>query len=482
MNGIEKNLIRLFENWSGEKAVSFSPLPASGSSRRYFRISGKEKTVIGAFNSDLKENKAFIYLSRHFKKFKLNVPSIETADLKNCIYLVEDLGNTTLFEILSTRRNGNTIPDEVIELYKKAIGQLAAFQVSTKGLDFSNCYPRHSFDVQSIMWDLNYFKYYFLKLAGIEFDEQLLENDFASFTKFLMAADSKYFLYRDMNSRNIMVNNEEVFFIDYQGGRKGALQYDIASLLYDAKANLPQSLRDELLDHYLLSLSKVKKINKKEFLKYYYGFVLVRIFQALGAYGYRGYFERKDHFLKSIPYAVKNLEWLVRTGKLKIKIPYILDIVKKIIQSPEIKKYEWGDSPQGRLTVSIYSFSYKDKIPVDLSGNGGGFVFDCRGIVNPGRFEEYKPFTGIDANVKGFLDREPGAQEFIENTFELAESSIESYLSRGFGNLMISYGCTGGQHRSVYSAERLAEHLSKRNDIIIELKHTKLNISKSFNK
>ncbi len=481
MNDNEKNLIRLFQNCTGEKVQSFSPLPLSGSSRRYYRITGKDKTLIGAVNNDLKENKAFIYLSRHFKKSKLNVPKIEAEDLKNNIYLVEDLGDSTLFELLQTGRKGNSIPEEIISLYKKAIEQLAAFQFSTKGLDFAKCYPRAAFDVQSIMWDLNYFKYYFLKLAGIEFNEQLLENDFALFTKFLLSADSKYFLYRDMNSRNIMVKGEDLYFIDYQGGRKGALQYDIASLLYDAKANLPQSLRDELLDYYLYCISKHKKVNKTEFLKYYYGFVLIRIFQALGAYGFRGYFERKDHFLKSIPYAVKNLEWLVRTGKLKIKTPYILDIVKKIIISPEIEKYQWSESPEGKLKVSIVSFSYRDKIPIDLSGNGGGFVFDCRGIVNPGRYEEFKPFNGMDKNVQDFLDNEPGAKEFIANTASLIEKSIESYLERGFSNLMVSFGCTGGQHRSVYSAERMAQHLAQRSDITIELKHTKFNTIKLYN-
>lgn len=471
-----------FKKWSGEKIQNFSPLPLSGSSRKYYRIKGGKYSAIGAFNADIKENEAFFYLTNYFKKMKLNVPSIYYKDKKNGVYLLEDLGDTTLYSLLTGKRKGNNIPQDIKGLYKKAIQELILFQSSADGLDFNKCYPRPAFDLQSMMWDLNYFKYYFLKLAHIDFDEQLLENDFNLFARFLLQAGQDYFLYRDMNSRNIMVKNDEVFFIDYQGGRKGALQYDIASLLYDAKADLPQSFRDELLDYYLECLNKSLKVNKKEFLKYYYGFVLIRIFQALGAYGFRGYFERKDHFLKSIPYAVNNLKLLLKTGKLNFKTPYLKVIIEQIIKSDEIDGYKWEETPANRLTVHIRSFSYREKIPVDLSGNGGGFVFDCRGIKNPGRFDEYKQFTGMDKNVQKFLDCDPGAAEFLMNSFNLVEQSIDVYLKRDFGNLMICYGCTGGQHRSVYSAERLAARLKERKDIIVELTHTQLNISKTFNK
>lgn len=479
----QDKLIKLFQNWAGEKITNISPLPLSGSSRRYFRMTGKSCTAVGALNPDLKENKAFIYLSGHFKKNKLNVPKVYAKDLENGIYLLEDLGNDTLYSLLDEKRDHNNIPDEIIELYIKAIEKLVHFQITAaKDLDFSKCYPRPSFDKQSITWDLNYFKYYFLKLAKIEFDEQLLENDFEIFTDFLLKADSKYFLYRDMNSRNIMVKDNEVYFIDYQGGRKGALQYDIASLLYDAKANLPQSLRDELLAHYIYCVQGIKKIDVKMFSNYYYGFALIRILQALGAYGYRGYFERKDHFLKSIPFAVRNLEWLLRDNKLKFKTPYLYGIINKIIQSEELHKYEWDDSTVNKLTVRVNSFSFRDKIPEDLSGNGGGFVFDCRGIINPGRYDEYKFFTGLDKNVQDFLNNEPTAVGFLADSFSLVDNTVDTFLSRNWNNLMISYGCTGGQHRSVYSAEKLAEHLSKRGDVIVELNHIRLNIKKSFNK
>jgi len=478
----EEKLKKLFEGWAGEKVKTFSPLPQSGSSRKYYRIAGSSKSAIGASNPDLKENKAFFYLTSHFKKLKLNFPKVYDKDAALGLYIVEDLGDQTLYSLLNEKRNGNSIPEEIISYYKKVIEELVKIQTGIKGLNFDNCYPRHSFDERSIMWDLNYFKYYFLKLAGIEFNEEQLQNDFESFSKFLLKTDSKFFLYRDMNSRNVMVKDSNVFFIDYQGGRKGALQYDIASLLYDAKANLPQSLRDELLDYYITCICKIKKIDRTEFLKRYYGFVLIRILQSLGAYGYRGYFENKDHFLKSIPYAVRNLDWLLRNKKLKIESPYLVSIIEQITRSPEIAKYEWTESPANKLTVLVTSFSYRGKIPIDLSGNGGGFVFDCRGIVNPGRFDEYKPFTGMDQNVQTFLNNEETAQKFLLNSFALVDNSIETYLARGWNNLMVNFGCTGGQHRSVYSAEKLAHYLSLRPDIIVELKHTRLNISKTFNK
>ncbi len=479
----QEKLIKLFEKWAGEKIRNISPLPLSGSSRKYFRMSSQNHSAVGAINPDLKENKSFIYLSEHFTKKKLNVPKIYSDDLVNGIYILEDLGNDTLYSLLIEKRVHNNIPDEIIDYYKKAIEELVHFQITaSKDINFAKCYPRSSFDKQSITWDLNYFKYYFLKLAKIEFDEQLLENDFNAFASFLLKADSKYFLYRDMNSRNIMIKDSEVYFIDYQGGRKGALQYDIASLLYDSKANLPQSLRDELLEHYIHSVSKIKKIDVKKFSEYYFGYVLIRIFQVLGAYGYRGYFERKDHFLRSIPFAVRNLEWLIRDKKLKFKTPYLFEIINKIIVSEELRKYEWDDTNSAKLTVRINSFSYKDKIPEDLSGNGGGFVFDCRGIINPGRYDEYKFYTGLDKNVQDFLNREPTAADFLTNSFNMVDSTIETFVSRNWNNLMINYGCTGGQHRSVYSAEKLAEHLSKRSDLIVELCHIRLNIKKSFNK
>lgn len=471
----QQNLKLLFENWSGEKVKIFSPLPESASSRKYYRITGKNKTAIGAFNFDRRENQSFIYLTKHFLKCKLNVPKIYATDLPNNIYLLEDLGDQTLFSIMEETRREVALSKKVISLYKKVIEQLPGFQITaTKKLDYSKCYPTAKFDKQSIMWDLNYFKYYFLKLAGISFDEKKLEDDFRTLTTFLLQADCNYFMYRDFNSRNVMIKNGEVYFIDYQGGRKGALQYDIASLLFSSKADIPFKLREEFLEYYIASARKIKLIDKREFLKYYHGYVLIRLLQMLGAYGYRGYYEGKAHFLKSIPYAIKNLKWLLTNHPLKIKTPELFKSLNLIINSNEIKNFEWNDLANGKLTVRINSFSYRRKIPMDLSGNGGGFVFDCRSIPNPGRIEKYKPLNGTNKPVQDFLDDQPEARLFLKDTFDLVDKTVENYMARHWTDLMVNYGCTGGQHRSVYCAVRLGEYLQKKFDINVKIFHTNL--------
>lgn len=476
MNLIEQIKI-LFEKWSGEKVISFSPLPPSASPRKYYRISGSAKTAIAAFNHDLYENRAFIYLSKHFAKSKLSVPKIFSTDLKNDIYLLEDFGNNTLFSLLEQTRNENELSNEVIELYKKSIEHLTLFQVKgSKKLDYTKCFPRAKFDRQSMLWDLSYFKYYFLKLAGISFDEQKLEDDFNTLTLFLLQTDCNNFMYRDFNSRNIMIKDGEPFFIDYQGGRKGALQYDIASLLLDSKANIPVKYRAQFLEHYIASVSKLKTINKKEFTKYLNGYALLRLMQMFGAYGYRGYFEGKAHFLKSIPYAISNLELLFSNSKIRntLKLNELYSALDKMIVSKELMVYKSNDRTDTKLTVSINSFSYKKKIPQDLTGNGGGFVFDCRAIPNPGRFEEYKAYNGTNKNVQDFLDSQPEAQYFLKESFDLVDRSVANYLASGFTDLMVNYGCTGGQHRSVYCAQKLAGHLSDKFDVNIKLNHTNL--------
>lgn len=468
---------KLFKKWSGEKIISISPLPESGSSRKYFKITSNNKSAIGVYNTDKRENRALIYLTKHFLKHKLNVPKIYSQNLENSVYLIEDLGDVTLFSLIEQNRNGNLFNGEVIELYKNILEQLPRFQITaSKKLNFNYCYPRSKFDSQSIMWDLNYFKYYFLKLVKIDFDEQKLEDDFNTLTNFLLSADCNYFLYRDFNSRNIMIKNGKPCFIDYQGGRKGALQYDLASLLFDSKADLPNNLRTEFLEYYLSSVNKIKKINKKDFLKYYYGYVLIRLLQMFGAYGYRGYFEGKAHFLKSIPYAVKNLEWLLKKSKIKstIKTPELFSALEKIIESKELQKFNWKKSPAGKLTVHINSFSYREKIPMDISGNGGGFVFDCRAIPNPGRYEKYKSLNGTDKPVQDFLAVQPEVQLFLNETFDLIDKTVENYIGRGWSDLMVNYGCTGGQHRSIYCAIKLSDHLKKKFDANVILNHTKL--------
>ena len=471
----QNGLKNLFENWSGEKIVTFSPLPESGSPRKYFRITGASKAAIGVFNTDKQENKSFIYLSKHFLKNSLNVPKIYSTDLSNNIYLIEDLGDRTLFSFLEENKKKNKFNGELKIVYKKVIEQLPRFQITAaKTLVYSKCYPVPKFDKQSMMWDLNYFKYYFLKPAGIIFDEQKLENDFNTLAGFLLHADCNYFMYRDFNPRNVMIKNNEPYFIDYQGGRKGALQYDIASFLFSSKADLTFSLRDEFLEHYISSAREIKPFNKREFLKYYDGYVLIRLLQMFGAYGYRGYYEGKAHFLKSIPYAVKNLEWLLKYHRPKIKTHELFNSLRQIVNSSELKKFDWDFSFDGKLTVSVNSFSYRKKIPADLSGNGGGFVFDCRAIPNPGRIDKYKPLNGRNKQVQDFLDAQPEAQTFLKETFDLVDKSVENYIAREWTDLMINYGCTGGQHRSVYCAEKLAKHLSSKYKINVKLIHTNL--------
>jgi len=460
----------LFTRWSGETPGEIITLPPSGSDRKYFRIQYTKGTVIGAYNPIEQENTAFLSFTHHFREKGLNVPAILAEDTENFVYLQEDLGDTTLFSLLPHTRDQVLFGREITLLYQNILDQLPLFQIhGAQGLDFSVCFPRHAFDRNSMMWDLNYFKYYFLKLAGILYDEQKLEDDFQTFCDYLLEADSNYFLYRDFQSRNIMIRNNQPWFIDYQGGRKGALQYDIASLLYDAKANIHPQQREELLDYYIGSVKKHIQIDEQKFKDHFYGFVLIRIMQAMGAYGFRGFYEKKALFLQSIFYAKRNLLWLLENNKVPQSTPYLRHVLYEIIASPNLKKY---DKPSSGLKVSIRSFSYRKGLPLDESGNGGGFVFDCRSLPNPGREQQYKKLTGKDKPVIDYLENEPEVGDFIDITYSLVEKSVKTYLSRGFTHLLVCYGCTGGQHRSVYSAEKLAERLVRGYDVTIDLQHT----------
>ncbi len=468
----KEDLIKMFERWAGEKAKSFTPLPAHGSDRKYFRIRGKSKSAIGVFNPDMKENIAFLTFSKHFRSLNLNVPEIYSQELDKNIYLEQDLGDTTLFSFLTEIRQKEGFSNRIIDMYRKVVAYLPRFQIeANKGLDYSVCYPRASFDRQSMHWDLNYFKYYFLKLAKIPFDEQHLENDFQTFIDFLLSADRDFFLYRDFQSRNVMLVDDEPYFIDYQGGRKGALQYDLASLLFDAKADIPNEVRQELLEHYLNSVEKYISVDRQKFLQYYYGYVYIRIMQALGAYGFRGFYERKEHFLKSVPYAIQNLEWLLHNADLPIEIPQLMAVWERLVRSSYLRQF--GDA-RLRLTVRIQSFSYKRGIPVDEKGHGGGFVFDCRMLPNPGRYERYKQSTGNDQDVIDFLSKEKAVDRFMEHVQGLLDMMISNYLERNFTDIMVAFGCTGGQHRSVYCANRLAAYLRKKYDIDIQVRHREL--------
>jgi aminoglycoside/choline kinase family phosphotransferase len=447
-------------------------LAQSGSSRLYFRILlDNNDKIIGAYNNDIRENRAFFYFTRFFNKQQLNVPQLLAVDDSECYYLLSDLGDTTLYAYLQQERAGALLGEKVKNWYRKVIEQLPKWQLSAlQTIDFSACYPRYAFDRQSIQWDLNYFKYYFLKLAAIPFDEQLLENDFQAFTDWLLEADSGYFLYRDFQSRNIMLYQDDVYFIDYQGGRKGALQYDIASLLYDAKAAITPAEREELLQYYLEELSKYQEVDKKQFVHYFDGFVLVRILQALGTYGFRGYYEKKAHFLQSIPYVVENINYLLQKGNLPTSISYLYSVLQQLTKSDFV--YHYQEAPN-KLTVIVTSFSYKKGIPVDFSPNGGGFVFDCRALPNPGRTAALRTCTGKDAPVRDWIAQYPEFEEFNQHTWQLVSASVRNYLARKFTHLMVNFGCTGGQHRSVYCAEQLAAQLRRQfPEIVVMLHHT----------
>jgi aminoglycoside/choline kinase family phosphotransferase len=467
-------LRNLFEQHFHAPVERVQPLQGQlgGSGRKIIRLASEQICAIGILYDVREENAAFLEFSRHFRRHGLPVPEIYAQDLNQGAYLEEDLGDTSLFEFLSQYRNGEQIEPSVIGAYRKVIAMLPRFQIEAgRDLNYKACYPRGSFDRQSISWDLNYFKYYFLRLAGIPFSEQALEDDFRNLTKFLLSAGRDYFLYRDFQSRNIMLRDGQPFFLDYQGGRKGALQYDVASLLYDAKADLPPQLRQKLLDHYLDTLAGFIDVKRATFMQHYYAYVYIRIMQALGAYGFRGFYERKVHFLQSVPFALKNLRWLLHNVTLPIALPTLTAAFHSMLAS---EKLQGLTSDADNLVVRIFSFSFHRGLPKDESGNGGGFIFDGRSLPNPGREERFKMLTGRDAPVIDYLNQQESVHQFLASVMSLLDGSVNNYQRRGFKNLMVSFGCTGGQHRSVYLAEQVAKRLQGRNGIEVVLRHREL--------
>lgn len=464
-------LKRLFEEHFHVPAEIIKPLQGElgGSGRAIVSLTGGKFSAIGILYSVREENVAFLEFSRHFRKHGLPVAEIYAEDLSQGAYLEEDLGGTTLFEFLGKNRNNDIIAAPAMEVYRKVVAALPRFQIEAgRDLNYKVCYPRASFDRQSIAWDLNYFKYYFLRLAGIPFNEQALEVDFSRLSKFLLSADHEYFLYRDFQSRNVMLRDGQPYFLDYQGGRKGALQYDIASLLYDGKADLPPAMRQELLDYYLECLVGYIDVDRNAFMEHYYAYVYVRILQALGAYGFRGFYERKAHFLQSVPYALKNLRWLAHNVKLPVALPALMDAINGMLGSEKLMSLS---SPAAELTVRVFSFSFHRQMPVDETGNGGGFVFDARSLPNPGREERFRHLTGKDNEVIDYLNQQESVRQYLANAQTLVDSSVANYQQRGFRNLMVSFGCTGGQHRSVFLAEQLAKHLREIKGVDVVVRH-----------
>jgi aminoglycoside/choline kinase family phosphotransferase len=448
------------------ESVTISELPSSGSNRKYFRLSFKQRNpILAAFNPDVSENIAWYSFTIHFREKNLPVPEIFAKDNSYQYFLLEDLGNTSLLQIVS-----QGIHAEVVDLYQKTLDELLRFQVEgIQGLDLDVAFPVREFDRKSILWDLNYFKYYFIKTHDLSFDENKLEADFQRFADVLLQADSNYFMYRDFQARNVMIKDGKPWFIDFQGGRQGPLQYDLVSMLYQAKANLAPRLREKLYTHYLSKLETILPGKVAEFKKHFPDFIFFRLMQVFGAYGFRGLIQRKGHFLASIPFAIDNLKSLLATYPFAQNYPELTRVFQQMIK---LEQYQTQTGKSEKLIVTVNSFSFKKtSYPNDTSENGGGFVFDCRFLPNPGRIVDLRDFNGTQQPVIDYLDNSKEMSQFLENAFEVVRLAVENYIERGFSNLQVNFGCTGGKHRSVYSAERLCEFLKKYSNRVIVIKN-----------
>lgn len=466
----------LFQNYFHEKLSLSTELSVSGSNRKYYRLYGKDSTYIGVEGTSVDENRAFITISKHFTMKGLSVPKIFAVSENELTYIQEDMGDTLLFDYINEGRKTGIFSENEKKMLRKTMQKLPEIQLKgADGFDFSNCYLQTDFNKRTVIWDLNYFKYCFLKTTDIDFQENLLEDDFEKMAEILLHSDSNTFMYRDFQSRNVMIKDGKPYFIDFQGGRRGPLQYDVASFLWQAKANFNDEIREELLNVYLQTLKKLAPVEETKFREQLRHFVLFRTLQVLGAYGFRGYFERKQHFLESIPFAIENLKQLLITDFSEY--PYLVRVLK---QMTELEKFNSTMEKRENLLVKVYSFSYRKGIPADITGNGGGFVFDCRSINNPGKYKEYMNITGLDEPVKQFLEEDGEIIVFLENAINLTDFAVEKYIKRRFTDLMICFGCTGGQHRSVYSAQKMAEHISTKFGVDVQLVHREQNIEQKF--
>lgn len=463
----------LFESYTGQRATEVEELTSSGSNRRYFRLKGGNISIIGVVGTNKDENNAFIKLSRHFVEKGIRVPKILAVSDDQMRYVQEDLGDDQLYKLVSHGRESGEYSSYESHLLCQAMEALPKIQFKgAEGLDWSVCYPEPAFSERMIMFDLNYFKYCFLKATGLEFNEVKLQEDFERLRDDLMSDMGETFMCRDFQSRNVMVKDGEPYFIDFQGGRKGPIYYDVASFVWQARARYPETLRKEMVQTYLKSLKGYMPVDEDVFHERLRLFILFRSLQVLGAYGFRGYFEKKPHFLASVPFALSNLRKLLQ--KPFESYPYLNSILSKLTTMSQFNNI----AEDKRLEVRIFSFSYKKGIPADTTGNGGGYVFDCRAVNNPGKYEYYRQFTGLDQEVVKFLEDDGEVTKFLENVFPLVDAHVKRFMERKFTHLQVCFGCTGGQHRSVYCAERLASHLSERFDIKITVSHRELDIEK----
>lgn len=456
----------LFQQVTGNNPTKTEPLTAAGSNRRYYRLQGDKISHIGVIGTSREENEAFLYMANHFLQKGIRVPKVFAVSDDHMAYLQEDLGSTLLFDYIAQGRNSGNFSEQEKQMLRKTMRQLAVLQVrGAEGFDYNVCYPQAAFNRRGILWDLNYFKYCFLKSTGLDFLEERLEDDFERLADILLLSPADTFMYRDFQSRNVMVAEGEPYFIDFQGGRRGPYYYDVASFLWQAKACFSPELRHELAEEYIDELSHYLPVDRQKFYAELHHFVLFRTLQVLGAYGFRGYFERKTHFIESIPFAMANLRELLKQPHPQY--PYLHEVLDRL---QKMERFNRQADPHP-LLVRVYSFSYKKGIPEDETGNGGGYVFDCRATHNPGRYDAYKRLTGLDQPVIDFLEKDGEILTFLRHCHALVDATIERYLERGFTDLQVSFGCTGGQHRSVYSAEKTAEHLHEKYGIDVKIIH-----------
>src|SRR5882757_357805 len=471
MQTIIDNIRELFATYSPSPVTRMEKIPQSGSNRMYFRLWTEDRSYIATYNDNVRENRTFIHFSRHFRESGCPVPEIYLVNEAYTIYLQQDFGDRSLLGELE--RHGHN--DYVFGLFQQSLQELAHLQIrGDQQLDYSWSITSKEFGKQAILSDLLYFKYYFLDTLQIPYDKEKLIDDFEGLSTYLTHVDLKYFMFRDFQSRNVMIQENKVHFIDFQGGMKGALQYDVASMLWQAKADLSDEWKNDLLNYYMDCVETIldKKIDRVRFVSQYNGYVLIRLLQVLGAYGFRGLFERKAHFLTSIPLALRNLKWFLTHKQVGIVLPEFERLLGLMVEEEVINRFEPLRADENTpLVVHISSFSYRKGIPEDSSGNGGGFVFDCRGILNPGRIAEFKPLTGRDKEVKDFLEQRTRMPEFLNSVYNIIDIAVEDYIKRDFESLTISFGCTGGQHRSVYAADALARHLRNKFHVKISLHH-----------